>query len=187
VIVFSLIIHFWRQTSTQEIAWKNIFLAALFFCWIGDILLLGESDLYFMLGLGAFLLGHIGYSWTYYVEQKQRNQNIKWQWLPLILMFCYTLFLTIQLHPYLGDLQIPVYVYICTIFIMTLFAIHRRMITNKRSYLMVLIGVLFFVLSDSAIAWSKFKASFDSAPYLIMSTYMIGQFLIVQGMLASKK
>ncbi len=48
---------------------KNVIplIAALFFCWVGDILLIYVDvyEQFFMFGLAAFLIGHIFYIWSF--------------------------------------------------------------------------------------------------------------------------
>jgi len=60
-------------------------------------------------------------------------------------------------------------------------AINRKEKVNLMSYTMVLTGALFFVISDSVIAINKFSHKFESSETIIMSTYIIAQYLIVAG------
>jgi uncharacterized membrane protein YhhN len=46
-----------------------------------------------------------------------------------------------------------------------------------------ILGALFFVMSDSMLAIDKFKQHVAYAPVLVMSTYILAQFLIVRGSL----
>jgi uncharacterized membrane protein YhhN len=60
-------------------------------------------------------------------------------------------------------------------------AINRKEKVNKRSYFLVLSGAMLFVISDSTIAINKFSYQFESAGIVIMSSYVVAQFLIVAG------
>jgi uncharacterized membrane protein YhhN len=60
-------------------------------------------------------------------------------------------------------------------------AINRMEKVNRASYYMVLTGAVLFVISDSAIAVNKFSYHFESSGAVIMSTYVIAQFLIITG------
>lgn len=44
-----------------ESAYGRWIIVGLVLCWVGDAALLGRSDAAFLLGLGAFLLGHVAY------------------------------------------------------------------------------------------------------------------------------
>lgn len=60
-------------------------------------------------------------------------------------------------------------------------ALHMLYIKNKNAGLLMMIGALLFVLSNSTLAINKFYNSFSGAGILIMLTYGIAQLLIVQG------
>jgi uncharacterized membrane protein YhhN len=45
------------------------------------------------------------------------------------------------------------------------------------------VGALLFMISDSLIAITKFLSGFDLAGLAIMSTYMLAQLLIIEGVL----
>jgi uncharacterized membrane protein YhhN len=60
-------------------------------------------------------------------------------------------------------------------------AINRLEKVNRASYYLVLTGAILFVISDSAIAVNKFSHHFESSGIVIMSAYIIAQFLIITG------
>ena len=70
---------------------------------------------------------------------------------------------------------------------MLLTVLHRWNNVSKNSFWFVLVGATLFVLSDSLIAVSKFVAPFPMSGILIMATYGIGQYLIVEGFLLMQK
>src|SRR5262245_58206813 len=62
-------------------------LFALFFSWMGDILLMfdGINELYFLLGLSSFLLAHIFYiSFFHLVRVKENIGSNPWWLLPVV-------------------------------------------------------------------------------------------------------
>ena len=65
-------------------------------------------------------------------------------------------------------------------------AINRYKKVNVFSYQLILYGALFFLLSDSALALNKFAYKIPQGDVLIMSTYMIAQYLIVYGTVERK-
>lgn len=164
---------------------KNfLFLSALFFCWLGDVLLMLHGELYFMTGLIAFLTGHVLYIVCY---RRFRNngiglngpQRIRYA-LPIVLAG--TGLVTV-LFPYLGSLQIPVMVYALVITLMSLQALFRYGHTRKLSFLLVFCGAISFMISDSLLAINKFMQPLPLSGLAIMLTYLLAQYLIVEGVL----
>lgn len=81
----------------------------------------------------------------------------------------------------LGALLLPVLMYMLVIFIMTWTASLRKGKVSKDSYILVLIGALLFVASDSILALNKFAFPVFLSSLSIMLTYAIAQFMIILG------
>lgn len=167
-------------------------LIAILFSLFGDVALMFDdlNELYFMLGLGSFLLAHIGYILAYDQHKSSQAgtplmgvQKFRFAF-PIILAG--TGLITI-LYSHLGDLKIPVIIYALVLIIMVLKALFRFGYTNGRSFWLVFVGALLFMISDSLIAITKFLSGFDLAGLAIMSTYMLAQLLIIEGLLAHGK
>jgi uncharacterized membrane protein YhhN len=139
---------------------------ALFFSWVGDILLMLPQDL-FLFGLVSFLIAHLFYIWHFWGEWDRKTKPIRPVYLVGTALFLIALLAI--LIPVLGDMRIPVIVYGIIISSMCLFALH----TGSSGYA---IGALLFVLSDSILALSKFHTSFLLAGSLIMLTYGLAQY-----------
>jgi uncharacterized membrane protein YhhN len=149
---------------------RNLYIA-LFFSLLGDISLMFGGELYFMLGLGSFLLAHIFYILLF------RGQFKLLKALPFAAAtISYFLFIKSGIDK---NLLIPVAIYCMTITLMAIFAACRK--TNHSSYYLVLIGSILFVVSDSLIAFNKFYAPLPASSFWVMSTYGLAQFLIVLG------
>lgn len=161
---------------------------AIFFSWIGDVSLMfqGRNELYFMAGLGAFLVAHICYVMAYHqhIERKEEagfNGIQKFRFsLPIVLAG--TGLITI-LYAHLGALKMPVTIYAIVLMVMTLQALFRYGYTNSVSFWFVFVGAILFMISDSMIAVNKFLSSFELAGLLIMATYILAQFLIIKGLM----
>lgn len=161
----------------------GVLLFAVLFCWAGDILLIftEQNELFFLLGLGAFLLGHIGYIFTFRkckASGKNKSLPAIYYGLPLI----YAIGLLLLLIPKLGDMTVPVVAYAVVISMMCVAAMWRWGNTSVVSFKMVIYGAILFVISDSIIAVNKFYAPFSAASLLIMITYILAQYLIVVGL-----
>lgn len=188
LIMLVLGAYYYTQ-STQPISLTKSVMAAIVFSWIGDISLMfqGKNELYFMVGLGAFLIAHICYVMAYsqHIEKKEGAglhgiQKFRFS-LPIVLAG--TGLITI-LYAHLGVFKIPVAVYAIVLMVMTLQALFRYGYTNTVSFWFVFVGAILFMISDSMIAVNKFLVPFELAGLAIMATYILAQFLIVKGLMS---
>jgi uncharacterized membrane protein YhhN len=188
LIMIGLMAHYWVMSPARS----RLFLVALFFCWLGDVFLIFQSTdpLFFIGGLASFLVGHIVYIFCYRQlqiipssKELLGSQKVRFAF-PIILAG--TGLVTI-LYPLLGALRIPVMIYALAITLMALTALFRYGRTNSTSFLLIFIGAVLFMVSDSLLAINKFHHAFSAAGALVMLTYSVAQFLIVEGALAHEK
>lgn len=165
---------------------KKWLLGALLFSWIGDIILMfaDRGELYFIVGLVSFLISHIFYIILF---TKQHNE-IKGHknpifWLGCLLVLFYLQSMLALLFPTLGTLKIPVTVYAATISLMLIIAWKGYFSWTKTGKFYVLAGAICFVISDSLLAIDKFHEALPYATFSIMLTYLLAQYLIVNGIL----
>jgi uncharacterized membrane protein YhhN len=83
----------------------------------------------------------------------------------------------------LGALKIPVIVYAVVLMVMVAAAIRRFHNTSNQSFVMVVVGAILFMVSDSLLAINKFLEPVSNASILIMLTYITAQLLIVEGLI----
>jgi uncharacterized membrane protein YhhN len=173
----------------------RLMMIGFFFSWLGDVLLqlsngkkefgLASED-FFMLGLVAFLLTQVFYTIAFSTA-KGKNTIFKTRIYQLILVIGYGALLLWLLYNKLvtpvANYRIPVIVYTVVILAMLASALNRYGKVNGVSYMLVSIGALLFVASDSMIAINRFLEKFDFARILIMSTYITAQYLIAIGSL----
>lgn len=160
-------------------------LVALLFSWIGDVLLLfADKELFFMLGLGSFLIAQISYfiGYTKAMDKNFEPFIIRKYPLLIVVMAAIPMILLRILNPYLGEMLIPVILYSGALLIMTTGAVARYAKTTMSSFLFVTIGAFLFLLSDSLIALDRFMNNVPYSPILVMSTYILAQGLIVWGL-----
>jgi uncharacterized membrane protein YhhN len=159
-----------------------IILAALIFSWAGDVILefSQRSETFFIPGLVSFLLAHLMYL-TAFLKTPGRNSILKNRIYLLFPVLVYGGGLITFLYPDLGSMRLPVTIYALVIFTMLGTAINRLEKVNPISFYLVLSGAILFVLSDSAIAVNKFGHHFGSSGIVIMSTYILAQYLIITG------
>lgn len=157
---------------------------ALFFGWLGDVLLMfaHRGEIWFLLGLGAFLVGHVFYILVFLQTPKppnylRRHPFSAW---PIV---AFAVLLLVVLVPHVGHLWLPITIYALVIMTMSLFALHRKGQVAASSFVWVFVGAILFMISDGLIAINKFVIPFPASAFFIMSTYMAAQYLITIGLI----
>ena len=172
--------------SSAHFGTKKTLITALTFSWIGDVILLfaDKGEIYFILGLVAFLVSHVFYIVLFSKQTISKTISNKLSFgagIGLILLYFFGMITT--LGPKLGSLTIPVVIYAVVISTMLFYALKGSFQWNTIPYQSVLIGAVFFISSDSILAFNKFDQPIPYASFLIMITYLAAQFCIVWGIL----
>jgi uncharacterized membrane protein YhhN len=183
LIMISLLGYYWVSMPAGQRS--LVLMVAMFFSWVGDVLLMFSGAGFFLAGLGGFLVAHIFYVMAYRQHKRTEGdglhgvQKVRYAF-PVILAGTGLL---VILMPVLGDMTIPVALYAAVLVVMVLTALFRFGHTNLRSFWMVFAGATLFMISDSTIAINKFLQPIPQSGLLIMSTYMAAQWLIVEGLI----
>jgi len=183
LIVISLLIMFAISTKLKGRFHKRLF-TGLVFGLIGDVLLMlvWKNEVFFTYGLIAFLLCHIFYIRAFYLDFSSAPQlDKKGARIAIALCAVFSISFYVYIRHGLGAMKLPVMVYTFVISLMMMMAAFRNMRVNKISFNLILFGAIFFLISDSTLAYNKFVKGFDLAGLLIMATYMIAQYLITIG------
>ncbi len=183
-IVGSLIAFLFINKKSISITVFRLMNLALIFSLLGDFLLLftDKSQNFFIAGLASFLLAHIVYIIVFNRERKKQLGN----WIFPLLTGAYGFGLFSLLHNKLEEMLIPVILYMIVILLMANTSFLRSNRDSQTSYLLVFVGALFFMLSDSLLAINMFYKSLPLSNIWIMTTYAIAQFLIVYGIVKQK-
>lgn len=176
----ALIFFIYHQSKGYVTERILLIVLALIFSWLGDLALMKQGEeLYFMLGLGAFMLAQLTYTYAYY---KSSFQQPEFQLMPLLPILTFTIFLLAYvLRNAPTNMQMLIVVYTLCLTGMASMARLRMGLTSNDSFQWVMMGSLLFVISSSAMVIDKF---FRPIPYdstVIMSTYITAQVLIVIG------
>ena len=151
----------------------------------GDILLMMDVHgfIYFALGLGAFLLGHICYIWVMLTGMggtKGWKEILCWA-LPLPAAM-----LLAGLFGAEGFMRYGVDAYAVTL----LFEIATGilwMLRRRPMGLRILLGAVFFLISDALLALNVFKGvDFPFRHAVVMATYLLAEWLLVSGMVRNR-
>lgn len=140
----------------------------------GDVFLMLPKDR-FIPGLVSFLLAHLFYIAAF-------HEGIAWLSAPVILLpFLVALVALLRiLWPTLGGMKLPVFIYAVVIAAMAWQATERWMQLGDARALWALAGAVWFMVSDSVLAYNRFVHSFRSAQAVILVTYYLAQYLIAR-------
>lgn len=171
----------------------NFILFALSLAWLGDVLLLfqKENPLFFMLGLGSFLISHILYIITFKKSLRNKELGETKNLLIRAIPFIGTAILMLTfLYKWLDAVMIfAVPLYVLVIVTMAFMAMERSGKVLKSSAEYVFFGAFLFMVSDSLLAIDIFvkNLTIPLAPVFVMATYIAAQVLIAYGMMIQIK
>jgi uncharacterized membrane protein YhhN len=145
----------------------------LLFSLFGDVLLMWPEKL-FVAGLAAFLLAHLAYLAAF-----TRDAKFPANWLVWLAFLAIAAANFFVLRPNLpSGLALPVAVYSVALGTMTAQALGRFLLLRNSAATLAAIGAVFFLLSDTLLAWDRFHTALFLAPALILIPYYIAQLLL---------
>jgi uncharacterized membrane protein YhhN len=160
---------------------KTWIILALFFSWVGDILLMFDdrSANFFLFGLVSFLIAQVMY--IIFFNNLRIREDIKGNaWLLLLVVIYYAVLISV-LSPHLGDMKLAVRIYGVVISLMLTLALHMFFNKNKNAAAWMIAGAILFITSDSLLAFNKYYSPIQYGGILIMLTYGLAQLFIVAG------
>ena len=175
LIILSLITLYYSTVIERN----NWYLLALFFSFLGDVFLLDKNG-YFLLGIGSFLITQILFIKLIISQlEKVRIHHFIITLLPFVVYF--TVLISI-IQENLTEFMIPVVIYGITISFFGMVSLLNYFIDKSKRSLVLLIGAVLFIASDSMIALNKFHEPRILYPVAIMITYILAQYLIYRFM-----
>jgi len=170
-----LILAIYISGANQNIL--PLMVIALVFGWLGDVFLLKISNLLcFRLGLASFLLGHIFYIITMFSYAQPFNIIVLIISIIVAVGYGIIAFKMVQPSP---DMKIPVIAYEAILLTMAIFALQLLLAQGGKFGAFVFAGSIFFVASDSMLAFATFRKKALNVP--VMFTYIAAQLLIILG------
>lgn len=151
--------------------YKVMIIAGLVFSIMGDVFLMLPTDR-FVAGLVAFLIAHLFYIGAFIPQIET------FRWWPLVPFAIFGAIIYLNLAPSLGNLKLPVLLYVAVIMVMAWVAWERWLQTGQSGALMAAFGAILFVVSDTILAINRFRAPFKTARFLNLATYFAAQWLI---------
>ena len=134
------------KAGAMESTYGRLVLLGLGFSWCGDMLLTGQSQLAFLAGLCAFLLGHVAYV-SAFIRHGYRRA---WVFATAVPVLAIAVAVLAWLAPHTPpDLQLPVRAYVAVISLMVIFAYGTR---GRDGSILIVAGATLFFLSDLSVA-----------------------------------
>jgi len=174
--VIVLILFSFSNSLTSGASTGILISFGLLFSLLGDILLLNENK-NFKYGLAAFGVTHILYSVSF-IAASEFDIHIS-----VIFPFLFiALLLFDRLKKYFGREKNLVLTYIILISLMAFSAVNYSLTESSEISYYAGTGALLFIISDTALAFNKYKRKFKAAKFLILITYYFAQYFIVSSM-----
>ncbi len=158
---------------------------ALFFSWLGDMLLIPKGTKWFTAGGIAFMVSHAFFILSYV-------QDTDFGKIPLAVLILLpaafiaaSLVIFRYLRPHLPKgLFYPMLFYLILNGAMNCFAWFRAITVGGAAGIITAVGALLFFVSDSSLFFVRFnKDSRLKTHFLVMLTYSLGEFLIILGLI----
>ncbi len=183
LLLLSLGVYYYL--SADVVNWFMV--AAIIFGWLGDIFLMipdpDKTRKYFKPGLVSFLLGHVFYTlvFGYYISS---TGNFPWYGWLLFIPYILTGAVGFMLvKPHAGKMLGAFIAYVIFIVLMGISTVVPLGSVNFTGNILAMVGSLIFIVSDTINGYNKFAKEIPNERIYTMSTYLAGQFLLVQGYL----
>ena len=167
--IFCLAILAWRNIPGKR---GKLLFFGFFLSGLGDIFLEFPSKNFFILGMGFFTLAHLFYISVFL----GRPTLTLGRGMALGLILVYSLGFGIFLFPRLGDMMLPICLYLGVISIMGISAC-----LGEHNHPLVILGASLFIISDSIIAYTLFVSPIYLSSIWVMTTYYFAQLLLALG------
>ena len=161
---------------------KKLAMLALFFSWLGDILLTQDGTIFFLMGMVAFIVTHLINGGLLL-----RLQSVRFTFatmMGVILALGAIGMVYYWLHDFLGTFSIPVvlYMFIIGSVLVLAFNVSNNTRYKNIAYTCFIPGMFLFTVSDSLLALNKFLFHNPTGwDIWIMLTYALAQWLLTEG------
>jgi uncharacterized membrane protein YhhN len=180
-ILLALLGFYWLTARSVSVA----IILALFFSWLGDVLLIPKGTKWFTAGGIAFMVSHAFFIAGY-------CRDIVFSAIPVWLIVLLSVFFVSAVAYIFSKLKehlpkalfYPMFLYLLINGAMNCFAIFRCVSNPTLSTLTTALGAALFFVSDTSLFFVRFKKDSKlKTHFVVMLTYSIGELLIVLGLL----
>ncbi|MHA1198066.1 MAG: lysoplasmalogenase [Candidatus Heimdallarchaeaceae archaeon] len=183
-LLIPMLLAFYVVANTSINWWVVVALIGGF---LGDVFLMlpdpKKKRVWLRVGLVSFLLGHIFYI-VAFILISQNFSHYRWWSIFLAIPFVIG---AIIVHPRLtkhtGDMTIAVTAYIVIIGLMGISSTFLLGLGTTTGFILIYIGAWLFVISDILNGIAKFVVQFNYERVITMLTYILGQLLLILGLI----
>lgn len=168
-----LLLALLRPGAASPVVYKVFLVAGLVASLAGDVFLMLKDSL-FMAGLASFLVAQLLYIRAFLAVTPPRVDFVSV--LPLLV---FSLFMMAILFPYLGKLKLPVAAYVLVITIMAGLAVDRFVEAGGPLAFRAFVGAILFLISDAILAINRFARKIPYGRALNLATYFVAQWFLV--------
>ncbi len=167
-------------------AYTPLLIAALITSWLGDVLLIGKGNAWFISGGISFLAAHVCFVLLYagQVDFAAVNWAIV---IPVAVVYVIVtaVILWMMRNKAPKPMWVPLFLYLIANATMNIFALMQLLCNPCAGSVVAYCGAVLFYLSDCSLYLNKFyeKPIVFKKHFTIMLTYILGEFLITLGML----
>lgn len=180
-----LLIIAYYIVCAQNISW--VLVIALVASWLGDVLLIPKGNGWFTAGGISFMITHFLFIAVY--ATKVDFASVKWALVipAVILYYGISAVIIKSLKPSTPKMMlIPMYVYLLANSTMNVFSLMQFISLRSAGSAVAFIGAILFFVSDCTlflVRYHKNKNLIFKKHFTVMLTYILGEFMIAQGML----
>ncbi len=176
-LIISSLLLLYVFSSPKKLKW---YVFALIFSFLGDVFLMFSGELFFIAGLVSFLIAHVLF--IKIVISRIKEVNFLKVISSSILFLALFGLLIFTLKDSLHEMLVPVVVYGLTISTFGIVSLIDFLNTKSKRSLLMLVGAVIFMISDSILAINKFYSSAHVFEVLVMVTYVLAQYFIYKSM-----
>lgn len=175
-ILSSLFIFTVMVQPHPMIRYYHYILVGLMCCLVGDVFLAFPQKKMFLLGLIAFLWGHVFYILGFF----HVAAISQWTWMGSFIVIVISVWVFLWLRPHLGTMKIPVlfYIIVITFMVSGAWSILGEPNLALSGRIMVFTGALSFYFSDIFVARNHFLKNEFLNRLMGLPMYYTGQFLL---------
>jgi len=175
----------WRAPQPVSTDYRRAVATGLFMSLLGDVFLMLPKSvlgLGFELGLAAFLIAHL-----FFLRALTRDARLFGKPWPLIVLLVVSVGNMSVLWPNIGAaLHVPVLAYMLCLVAMTAQAASRFLTLGTADSRLAAMGGVFFLISDTSLAYNKFYAPIPASPLIVLGTYYLALYLIARSVQRAK-
>jgi uncharacterized membrane protein YhhN len=161
--------------AVRRSAEPRLLVVGLVLAWLGDLALMADGTVAFLVGLGFFLAMQVAYSAGF--VRLGGVAVLRRRWGLVVAAAVLWVGLNLGLGPALGELRLPILVYSAALVIMATLACGVSAVVGA--------GGVLFLVSDLMIGMGAADIELPARGFLVMATYIAAQLLIATGWLAA--